>query len=83
MAKGKADVIDEVLGNIAERLPQAWHQRVAPEHIDTLRQIKEAYLAGRFGKQKKPAADAIAKTLRDRGIANVQHQGVIAWLERA
>lgn len=80
---GKADIIDEVLGNIAERQPQAWYQRIAPEHADTLRQIKDAYLAGRFGKQKKPAAEAIARTLRARGIATVQHQGVLAWLGRA
>jgi hypothetical protein len=83
MGKAKGDIIDEVLGNISERQPQAWYQRIAPEHADTLRQIKDAYLAGRFGKQKKPAAEAIARTLKDRGIAAVQFQGVLAWLERA
>jgi hypothetical protein len=83
MAKGKPDIIDDVLGNIAARQPQAWHQRVSLEHADTLQAIKDAYNSGRFGKRKKPAAEAISKTLKDRGIANVQFQGVLAWLERA
>jgi hypothetical protein len=82
MAQPSGSVIDEVMGNLRDRQPQSWHYRVSAEHADTLRQIKEAYQAGRFGSKKKPAAEAIARTLNDRGIADVQYQGVLAWLER-
>jgi hypothetical protein len=82
MAKGRT-VVDEVLGNIGSPLPQCWHERIAPEHVETLREIREAWSSGRLGSKKQTAARAIAKTLNDRGIAKVGPQGVIAWLERA
>lgn len=82
MAKA-ANVVDEVLNNIARPRPLAWHERVAPEHAETLRDIREAWASGRLGNKKITAARAISKTLNDRGIAKVGPQGVIAWLERA
>ena len=82
MAKA-ANVVDEVLGNLAKPKPQAWHERVAPEHAETLRDIREAWTSGRLGSKRITAARAISKTLNDRGIAKVGPQGVIAWLERA
>lgn len=82
MAKA-ASVVDEVLGNLAKPKPLAWHERIAPEHAATLRDIREAWASGRLGNKKITAARAISKTLTDRGIARVGPQGVIAWLERA
>ena len=82
MAKA-ANVVDEVLGNLAKPKPLAWHERVAPEHAATLCEIREAWASGRLGTKKITAARAIAKTLNDRGIAKVGPQGVIAWLDRA
>lgn len=82
MAK-TASVLDEVLGNLAKPRALTWHERVAPEHAATLREIREAWASGRLGNKKTTAARAISKTLSDRGIARVGPQGVIAWLERA
>lgn len=82
MAKA-GSVVDEVIGNLAKPRPQAWHERVAPEHADTLREIREAWLSGRLGTKRITAARAIAKTLNAKGIAKVGPQGVLAWLERA
>ena len=81
--KPRESVLDEVLANIEQRTPQAWYQRVSPEHADTVDEIRQLWAAGKFGRKKYPAAKAIAKFLHDRGIAKVGPQGVIAWLEKA
>jgi hypothetical protein len=81
--KPRESVLDEVLANIEQRAPQAWYQRVAPEHADTVNEIRQLWEAGKFGRKKYPAGKAIAKFLHDRGIANVGPQGVIRWLEKA
>lgn len=79
----KKSILDEVLANIPTRMPQSWHQRIAPEHAGTVKEIREAWFAGKLGTKKITAARAIAKTLGDLGIAKVGPQGVLAWLERA
>lgn len=83
MAK-RESVVDEVAGFIQQaKSPARWHERVAAEHVDTLAEIKAAWRAGRLGKSKKGAAVGIAKFLQAKGIANIGHNGVIAWLEEA
>lgn len=82
MAK-RSSIVDEVIGNLPVRKPMRWDQRVDPQHKETMEAIRQAYLAGEFGSQQKPAAEAIAKTLRARGIADVQFQGVLDWLKRS
>lgn len=77
-------VLDEVVGELAERSgPRRWFHRVAPEHLETLKELREAWLAGRLGKARRPAARVIARILKARGIATVGEQGVEEWLERA
>lgn len=77
-------VLDEVVDELAQRAsPKRWHHRVAPEHAGTLAELREAWLAGRLGKARRPAARVISKILKARGIATVGEQGVEEWLERA
>jgi hypothetical protein len=80
--KGKS-IVDDVLAQIPAPRAQSWDQRIDPEHVDTLREIREAWLTGRLGTKRITAARAIAKTLNAKGIAKVGPQGVLAWLERA
>ena len=76
-------IVDEVLGNLAVPKPRRWYENVDPQHADTLATIREAFYAGAFGPQQKPACEAIAKTLRAKGIADIQYQGVLQWLKRS
>lgn len=77
-------VVDEIAAEIANRqAPLRWFQRVAPEHVATLAEIREGWLAGKFGGKRRPAARIISKWLSDHGIAQVGEQGVEEWLQRA
>lgn len=78
----KPDPIAAIKAAIPKPQSLRWQHRVAPEHVDTLRQIEAAYLAGEFGAKKKPAHVAIAQYLNDQGISTVGHQGVREWLEK-
>jgi len=57
-----------------------WHEKLSPEHLEELSQIKTAWLAGELGTRKKTLARTISIKLRERGISDVGEQGVIAWL---
>lgn len=83
MAQQKS-VLDEVVGELAERsIRKRWFNNVAPEHVETLQELREAWLAGRLGKARRTAARVISKILKARGIATVGEQGIEEWLERA
>jgi len=81
MAK-KADAIAAIKAAIPKPKSLRWEHRVAPEHMETLREIEAAYMAGEFGAKKHPAHIAISRFLNERGISAVGHQGVRQWLER-
>lgn len=80
MAKAKG-LIAEIRSNVQTGKVLRWHDRVAPEHLDTLAEIRRAYLAGEFGPGKKPVAKSIAKYLSDHGISTVGYHGVLHWLD--
>lgn len=81
MAK-RSNVIEEIAGLVRpSRQSLAWHHRIAPEHAETIAEIKAAWKAGRFGKRRKPAAEAIAAYLTGQGIATVGYNGVLTWLD--
>ena len=78
-----------LLDDVRESLPSVfrgirpWYERVAPEHREELAALKAAWKEGKLGSQKKPLARTIAAKLRERGIATIGTQGVLAWLEKA
>lgn len=77
-------VVDEIAEEIANRRPPLrWFERVAPEHVATLAEIREGWLAGRFGTKRRPAAKIISRWLNEHDIAQVGEQGVEEWLQRA
>lgn len=78
----KASLLDKIKANIPiNGRTTRWESRVAAEHRKTLEEIRAAWLAGEFGEYIHPAAAAVAKTLREEGIANVGQDGVRRWLK--
>jgi hypothetical protein len=78
----KIDAIAAIKAAIPKPQSMRWHDRVDPAHLETLRQIEAAFLAGEFGTKKRPAFVAIASYLNTAGIASIGHQGVREWLEK-
>lgn len=77
----KKTIVDQVSSRIKpNRRLRRWEDEVADEHQQTLKEIKEAWQEGRFGRAAYPAAMAIAKTLNESGISSVRQSGVVRWL---
>ena len=78
----KIDPIAAIKAAIPKPQSMRWHDRVDPAHLETLRQIEAAFVAGEFGSKRKPAYVAIAAYLNTAGISSIGHQGVREWLEK-
>ena len=76
-----ADIIRSISEEVGVPSPgsRPWHERVPPEHAETVRAIHAAWHDGLFGTRKMTAARVISRRLRDLGI-DIGNQGVIAWL---
>lgn len=84
MAKAKKSAIDEISTMMRQsRAAKRWYERVAPEHVATLHEIREGWRNGKLGTQKVPAVRHIVAYLQSNGIANIGRNGVTAWLDEA
>jgi hypothetical protein len=79
---GKPNAVEMVLAHLPGPRLLGWWHRIDPKHQPTLDELEAAWKAGKLGTRLAPAADAIAKTLKELGIATVQRQGVQNWLRR-
>lgn len=77
------DDVHEAMSQLRPRGPLPWYERVADEHREELAVLKAAWREGKLGSQKEPLARNISAKLRERGIATIGTQGVLAWLEKA
>lgn len=79
----KSGLVDAVKAAIAERKPGflPWYQRVAPEHVGELLEVRRQWQAGELGSKLLPVARAISDQLAERGIARIGAQGVQDWLQ--
>jgi hypothetical protein len=75
-----AAVIDALPTRIHGNAP--WYERVAPEHLEELVELKAAWKSGRLGVPRMTAARHISAQLRERGISPVGRQGVDEWLAK-
>jgi len=75
-----AAVIDALPTRIHGNAP--WYERVAPEHLEELVELKAAWKSGKLGVPRMTAARHISAQLRERGISPVGRQGVDEWLAR-
>jgi hypothetical protein len=78
----KSGLADLIKKNLRESRPgfRAWHERVAPEHMDELLEVRRQWQAGELGTQLRPVAKLLAQELQARGISTIGIQGVQAWL---
>ena len=60
-----------------------WYERVAPEHLAELAELKAAWQSGQLKVRRNTAARIIAAHLNERGISTVRTQGVCEWLGKA
>lgn len=78
----KSGLVEAIKTNLRESRPgfRPWNERVAPEHLDELLEVRRQWRAGELGTQLRPVARLISQELQSRGIATVGIQGVQAWL---
>jgi hypothetical protein len=83
MAKAKPSLLDSLRDSMSQARHggKRWHEKLMPEQLAELAEIKTAWLAGELGTRKKTLARAISANLAERGICNVGMYGVIAWLD--
>ena len=81
MAKAKS-ILDDVLAEIQATAPKPsrWFERVAPEHAETVAELRQAWRDGKLGTSQRRAARSISKLLNARGISTVGVTGVELWL---
>jgi thiamine pyrophosphate-dependent acetolactate synthase large subunit-like protein len=83
MGKPKPDsAVEMAISQLRAPRLTAWWHRIDQQHQPTLDELEAAWKDGRLGSRLAPAADAIAKTLKELGIATVGRQGVQNWLRR-
>lgn len=58
-----------------------WYRKLSPKHLDEVTALKTAWKAGKVRFPLRTYARAIAKHLRERGIATIGEQGVQSWLK--
>jgi len=78
----KANALEMAIAHLPGPRRLGWWQRIDPKDQPTLDELEAAWRAGKLGPFLRPAANAIAKTLTELGIATVQVQGVQTWLKR-
>lgn len=86
---GKKRQSGSLVAAVLESLPtrvhgnSPWYERVAPEHLAELAELKAAWQAGALKVRRNTAARIIAAQLNERGISTVGPQGVNEWLAKA
>jgi len=82
MAKAKPRLLDDVVKTASSVFQGTipWYRRIAEEHLQEVVELKAAWQAGKISFPLGTYARAIAKHLRERGIATVGEKGVRNWL---
>jgi hypothetical protein len=77
-------LVDAVIKSLPARIHgnAPWYERLRPEHLSELVELKAAWKSGRLAVPRRTAARHIAAQLRERGISTVGMQGVDEWLKR-
>lgn len=60
-----------------------WWERVDQAHAAELEELLAAWRSGELGQHMRPVARAVVAHLREKGIADIGEQGVVAWLKKA
>jgi hypothetical protein len=83
MAKAKSSLLDEVIATASSVFQgtMPWYRKLKPEHQSEVMALKSAWKSGAITHPLRTYARAIAKHLRERGIASIGEQGVQRWLQ--
>ena len=60
-----------------------WYERLPPELLAELEEVKREYRAGTLKASKTGLAMTISTQLRLRGLSDVGRQGIEAWLRKS
>ncbi len=79
---GGSALLQAVRANLTTRKPgsRPWHERLSPEHLAELEELRAEWRAGRLGSQLKPVASEVVAYLHANQISDIGIQGVIKWL---
>jgi len=83
MSKGKPTAIaDEIVARAQNYKPgfTAWHYEIPADVLAELEALRERWVSGELGLQKRALARSIVQTLKDRGLPVSGFQGVEHWL---
>lgn len=75
-------LLQAVRSNLVTRRPgfRPWYERLAPEHLTELEELRAEWRAGRLGSHLKPVAVEVVAYMQANGISDIGVQGVIKWL---
>lgn len=75
-------LIAAVRANLVNRKPgfRPWYERIAPEHLAELEELRAEWRAGRLGSQLRPVAVEVVAYMQANRIGDIGVQGVVKWL---
>ena len=75
-------LLQAVRANLTTRRPgfRPWYERLSPEHLAELEELRAEWRAGRLGSQLKPVAAEVVTYLHANQISDIGIQGVLKWL---
>ncbi len=82
-SKGKpASIADEIVSRVKNYKPgfNAWHCDLPSDVLAELEALRERWVSGELGLQKRALARSIIQSLKDRGLPVSGVQGVEHWL---
>jgi len=78
----QASIADEIVSRVRNYQPgfTAWHGQLPPDVLAELESLRERWVSGELGLQKRALARSIIQSLKDRGLPVSGVQGVEHWL---
>lgn len=83
MSRAKQPSIsDEIVSRVRNYQPgfTAWHGQLPPDVLAELEALRERWVSGELGLQKRALARSIIQSLKERGLPVSGVQGVEHWL---
>ena len=82
MSKKQASIADEIVSRVRNYQPglPAWHGQLPPDVLAELEALRERWVSGELGLQKRALARSIIQSLKERGLPVSGVQGVEHWL---
>jgi len=78
----RPSISDEIVSRVKNYQPgfTAWHGQLPPDVLAELEALRERWVSGELGLQKRALARSIIQSLKERGLPVSGVQGVEHWL---